>query len=238
MKIAWVVGHQILPALTGGHLRSASLVRALAASGADIKVYALTGRRQDFRLFAGVNASSPVPGVEQWVDRRLLHGTFQALGRRLSIPHLWQGVLPGRLTRLSHLKAIINDCDVVVCDFPFATPMLRRVTPETKPLFMNSHGIEYELVRQTYWRERVKACETAAATFLDGLIACDRDDLTFYRRQRPTLPCVHVPNAIVADEYAPILEKRLTLRRQLGVAAEERLILFAGSSFWREEVDS
>ena len=232
MKLAWVVGHQILPALTGGHLRSASLVRALAASGAAVRVYALTGRREDLRLFAGVTADSPAPGVEQWVDRRLLHGSVQALGRRLSVPHLWQGTLPGRLTSLARLRAIVDDCDAVVCDFPFAAPMVRRVTPAAKPLFMNSHGLEYELVRQPYWRERVKAREAAAAALVDGLIACDRDDITFYRQQRSTLPYVHVPNAIVADDYAPVPEARRSLRRQLGIAADERLILFAGSAFW------
>ena len=85
-SVAWIIGHQIFPTMTGGHLRSAGVVRALANQGVKVKIYALTGRRSDLGKAKGISMTEPMPGVEQWVNHSLIHATIQGISRRLGWP--------------------------------------------------------------------------------------------------------------------------------------------------------
>jgi hypothetical protein len=107
MNIVLLSGFRIFPTNTGGHIRTASIARALARMGHQVLIYSSAGRQADYSLRNVFGRSFRVDSIEANLSEEthlgLGYGLLQACARRLDIPRVWQhalmkrGIVPRRL---------------------------------------------------------------------------------------------------------------------------------------------
>lgn len=245
-KVLVVGGYRIFPAMTGGMLRTTAIARALARMGCNVTVYALAGRREDYRHrgeAVGRHLRTPIEArlvMETHVGP--VTGLAQAVSRRLGLPRFWQyallrlGLVPRRL------RELLREADIVLCDSPLAPPVPGPWSG--KPHFLISHNLEFALLRQgnaverrfAPWMERI---ERAAPARYRDILVCSQQERDFFHacaggagRQLPLLR-----NGVDAQAYTPLAGDRRRLREELGIAEDEWLLIFTASA-WTPNVEA
>ncbi len=236
-RILVLCGFRIFPAQTGGHLRTGSIARALARLGYPVHMYALAGRQEDYR------PGKPPYRVDE-IESRLTEethlgwtiGMIQTVMRRLGHPRRWQYELLRRGWIPARLRKALQEADLVLCDLPYCPPVPGPW--RDKPCYLISHNLEHVLLEQGNAAERRHAAwmaqieRRAPQTYRD-IIACAQSDLSFFR-QHDTSASRHLPLVgcgVDARAYRPAAGVRERTRAELGVADDERLVVFSGSHF-------
>ncbi len=241
-KIVLVSGFRIFPMNTGGHVRTGSIARSLASMGHEVLIYSLAGRQSDYfgrgpdgKRRRGYLRDALGPNLVEETHLGLGYGLLQALTRRLGYPRVWQVALMRRGLVPARLKAALRAADIVICDLPWCPPI--RGPWASKPCFMISHNLEYRLLEQGSPRHRrfagwMRRIEADAPKRYRDIFTCSDEDLAFFRSHdsgRLTLPLIRCgvdPHRYVVPEGT-----RQRVRAELGVADDERLLMFSGSGF-------
>lgn len=229
---------RIFPAETGGQLRTAVIAKALARLGHQVRVYAIAGRREDYRDrgAARFRIDEIEPNLSEEIHLGLGYGIAQALTRRLRIPRVWVLALLGAGWVPQRLRALLDSADICVSDMPWCVPV--PPCARNKPWLLLSHNLEHRLLEQSHWRERpfapwLKRVEASVPARYQGVLTCAADDHAFYAAHDAQARCSLVPVgcAVDARDYSFPPGMRERTRGDLGVADDETLFVFSGSSF-------
>lgn len=229
-KALFISSLQIYPALSGGQLRSAHFCEALASQGFEVTLYSLTGRKEDYirRRLTFQNRLSE--NLVEVVDMNPLFGILQKLSYRLHLPPLWvTGVLNLHLPK--GLKQLLNEADLVVLDFPFLMPLLKRIQGKA---WVNTHNAEYEL-----WKDRprlsrfVKNLEVKCFNNAEKIIFCSPQDQQKFIDAVPMLAQKSeiVPNGLNLKNFQSLQDRRHEVRSRLQIDNSKKVFLFSGSSY-------
>jgi hypothetical protein len=235
-----VSGNRIVPAATGGQVRTISIARALARLGHSVHIFSIAGRKDDYRpanLRRGTTAEEVIePGLKESIHLGLTNGLIQTLFRRLDYPRLWQyhllarGLIPGRL------KQALQQADIILSDLPYCPPIPGPW--RHKPWFLISHNLEHKLLEQASprqqrfaaWMQRVEA--DAPQTYTD-ILACAEEDRVFFQahdsRSRLAVPIVRC--GVDPRLYSLSPETRARIRAQLNLSEQDWVFVFSGSGF-------
>lgn len=240
-SILLLTGFRIFPTNTGGHLRTASIARALARLGYRVRIYSLAGRQGDYRWRQlGTRAPHHItelePNLLEETHLGLAFGLLQTASRRLDYPRYYQhqllrhGIVPGRL------RSALRQADIVLSDSPWCPPVPGSWSG--KPWFLISHNLEHRLLEQAPPRHRFFASwmrrmeESAPRQFRD-IFACAEEDHEFFRRHDPSgrlrLPIVRC--GVDPAAYRAPAATRERVRGELGLSEEDTLLIFSGSRF-------
>ena len=236
-RIVMISGFRIFPAESGAHVRSGGIARALARLGYDVVVYSLAGRRPDYRM---LNPASAIVSLEHRLIEEthlgLGFGVLQAANRRVDLPRYWQYPLLRRGLIPAGLKSRLDAADVVISDTPFCPPVARFRA--RRPWFLISHNLEHRLLEgatgmRRLFASRVRAVEAEAPSQYTDIFACTEDDQAFFlahdRSGRLTAPIVRC--GVDGQAYVPDPDVRDRVRRELGISADERVLLFSASAY-------
>ncbi len=237
-KIVILSSFRIFPAETGGQLRTAVFAKALARLGHEVRVYAIAGRREDYRSRGDTRfrIDAIEPNLTEEIHLGLVFGILQALTRVLGLPRVWVPVLLWLGWVPRRLRDALEWADVCVSDMPWSRP----VSPfdRSKPWLLLSHNMEHRLLEQGRRRERIfaapiKRLEAAVPTRYRGVFTCAADDHRFYEAHDAAHQCRLTPVgcAVDAGAYRSPPGMREAMRAELGVADDETLFIFSGSSF-------
>src|SRR6188768_2752585 len=149
-KVLLISGFRIFPTSTGGHIRTASITRALARMGYDVRIYSLAGRQGDYALKHALPNSYRLDHIEpnliEETHLGLGFGVLQTIGRRRDRPRTWQAGLLQRGWVPLRLKQALEEADIILSDMPWCP---RIPGPwSKKPWFLVSHNLEYRLLEQ------------------------------------------------------------------------------------------
>lgn len=236
-RIAILASFRIFPAETGGQLRTAVFARALARLGHEVRVCAIAGRREDYRSRGTVRwrADEIEPRLVEEIHLGLGFGLTQALTRVMGLPRVWvpaalgAGLLPARL------RQTLEWADICISDMPWCLPV---ASGEAKPWLLLSHNLEHRLLEQGSTQERwfagtLKRLEAQVPARYRGIFTCAGDDYAFYQAHDPDGRCPLTPVGCAVDARAYVARDgdRERMRAELGVAEDETLFVFSGSSF-------
>jgi glycosyltransferase involved in cell wall biosynthesis len=239
-KILLISGFRIFPTSTGGHIRTASITRALARMGYEVKIYSLAGRQGDYSLGHVMPNSYRLdqiePNLVEETHLGLGYGLLQTIGRRRDVPRTWQHSLMSKGWVPLRLKEALREADIILSDMPWCPqipgPWL------AKPWFLVSHNLEYRLLEQSTgaykdaaaWMKQLE--ESAPAQFTD-ILACAEEDQKFFRthdrsgqKKIPILRGGVDPKAYIAPTGS-----RERVRAELGLTEQDTLLVFSGSKF-------
>jgi glycosyltransferase involved in cell wall biosynthesis len=244
MKLLFLSGLQVFPPISGGNLRSSSLATALARHGFDVFVYSLVGRKPDYLARRPSSIQAWPEGIPEFVDRGAAGFLAQWGSYGLALPPLWitgylraaarsprEALLPARL------RQKLAWCDAVVSDFPFLHPIFAVPSARGKIRVLSTHNVEHHLFddragwRQRLLRAAVRDLEIRAAQACDVLVSCCADDARFFAANAPGRQPVLVPNGVDLRRFAGIEAHRSEARRELGLADDVKVVLFAGSKW-------
>jgi glycosyltransferase involved in cell wall biosynthesis len=240
LNIVLISGFRVFPSISGGHVRTASIARALSRMGHRVLIYSLAGRRGDYRLsdlFRGWRRVDQIElNLSEETNLGLLFGLLQAIGRRLGYPRVWQhfllrsGIIPHRL------KLALRSADVIFCDMPWCPPIAGAFRGRSWVLI--SHNLEYRLLEQGPPRHRrfaawMRAIECAAPSRYQEILACAEEDRDFFRSCDPggrlRLPIVR--NGVDPEAYRAPAGARERVRAELRLEEADTLLVFSGSGF-------
>jgi len=240
MNIVLVSGFRIFPTSTGGHIRTASIARALARMGYRVLIYSLAGRQNDYSIGSVFGRGFRIDALETNLSEEsnlgLGYGLLQACARRFGFPRAWQhtlmrhGIVPRRL------KAALAAADVILADMPWCPPVPGPWAG--KPWFMISHNLEFRLLEQGSPRHRrfaawMRGVETAAPQRYHDIFACAEEDRDFFRARdasgRLQVPLIRGGVDPIAYVVPPGTRERT--RAALGIRDSDTLLVFAGSGF-------
>lgn len=233
-RILYLSGYQIFPPFTGGHIRAANIIRGLARSGCEVRVYSLGGRRPDYKNRISSSVSTVDSNISEYVYRGLLRGVVQGVFQRLQIVHFWQTIVGFTIHRDPLLRHWLNWSDTVIINHSYAYTFLRRA--KNKNRIINSHNLEHHVWIDSWWKKHllsplIRKIETRAARSADAVWCCAPDEELFYREAHPTLKTYPVPNGVFPESYQKNSRLRTTIREQLGIMDWQRVILFVGSDY-------
>lgn len=226
-KILVVSGLQIYPPESGGMLRTSSLIGALAARGFDVTVYSMMGRKPDY--LAGKSSGTEVIAerLREYVDRGRFWAALQFATYKLGLPPFWiTAVLSLRAPR--KLRELLAACDAVIIDFPFLFPVANATT---KPVALNTHNVEADLWPSRWMKRLVANIERRATKHVQHIFCCSENDRLFFSSLIGTERTSVVPNGIDTMRFAGMADERLPLRTALGYQPDDRVLLFAASTF-------
>lgn len=239
-SILIVSGLRIFPVNMGCHVRTGGIARALARMGHRVRIFSLAGRRDDYGPLSAVRRASSVaeiePNLSEEIHLGLLTGLLQAVGRRLDYPRVWQYALLQRGVIPRRLKELLGQSDIVICDMPWCPPVPGPWSG--KPWFMISHNLEHRLLEQSSTHHRraapwMRAVEAQAPRRFRDILACAEEDRDFFRQhdlgERLILPIVRCGVDPAAYEAPPGTRERV--RAQLGLAEQDRLLVFSASRY-------
>lgn len=219
-------GIQVFPAESGGHWRTASLCKRLAEKN-EVVLHSLTGRKKDYLKGAKSGVSYMSHGLTEYVDRNRVSGFLQWASYRLGLPPLWLTAL-ALLWPSKALRAELSKADVVVIDFPYLFPLWRH----TRGLnVLNTHNVEHRLAKP-WLRPLVQMIEKHAASICDTVLACSREDREWFDLQLGFARKTEIfKNGADPKRFQLPAGVRRQTRESLGFKPDEKVILFAGSSF-------
>ena len=237
-RIAIVSSFRIFPAETGGHLRTAAIARSLARLGHEVRIFALAGRRDDYRRRGGriSRVDTIEPNLTEEVHLGLGLGVAQATTRILRTARAWVPLVlaSGRVPR--RLRDTLDWADVCISDQPYCVPV--RGFDANKPWLLLSHNLEHRLLERGPWQERMFASwlrriEAAVPSRYQAVLTCADDDRQFFAEHDRDSRCRLVPVGCAVDPGAYQVggEVRARLRTELGIADDETVFLFSGSRF-------
>jgi glycosyltransferase involved in cell wall biosynthesis len=240
MNIVILSGFRIFPTSTGGHIRTASIARALARMGYRVMIYSLAGRQDDYSVASVFGRNFRIDAIETNLSEEtnlgLGFGLPQVCARKLDFPRVWQYALMRRGLVPQRLKAALTAADIVLADLPWCPPVPGPWAG--KPWFLISHNLEYRLLEQGTPRHRrfaawMRAVETAAPQRYRDIFACAEEDRDFFLAQRAAgsarIPLLRGGVDPKAYEVPPGTRERT--REALGMRDSDTLLVFAGSGF-------
>ncbi len=237
-KIVILASFRIFPAESGGQLRTAVVAKALARLGHEVRVYSIAGRREDYRErgAARFGVAQIEPNLSEEIHLGLGYGLAQAATRHLRIPRAWVLAMLGGGHVPQRLRAALEWADICISDMPWCVPV--PPLAQRKPWLLLSHNLEHRLLEQSHWRERafapwLKRVEASVPGRYRGVLTCAEDDRAFYAAHDPQSKCPLIPVGCAVDSldyrFPPGMRERQ--RGELGVADDETLFVFSGSSF-------
>lgn len=242
LKILIISGWKIFPTETGGHLRSGSFAKALARLGHEVRLYSLAGRREDYQRSSPLLALHVGGYFEQEIEAGLIEevhcgwllGLFQALGRRLGQPRVWQYLLLERGWIPRRLKKALARADLIIYDLPYCPPI--RGPWGHKESYLLSHNLEHRLLLQGSSRERawsawMQGVEARARQRYKAILACAPEDQQYFLSQKGAAPVALLQNGIDSRAYQRDSAERERIRALYGLGPEDWLIVFSGSRF-------
>ena len=242
LKVLFLSALQIHPPRSGGTLRSFGLVNALRRHGLDVRVHSLTGRKADYLARRPSSVQVWPDGAEERVDRGLGSLVDWLAGYVVAPPPVWISARlaagassPGERLLPRALRQQLRWCDAIVADFPFCAPVLRAPSARGKLRVLSTHNVEHHLIdarrgaRHRLARALVRRLEVRAARACDVLVSCCAEDARFFEAHARVPRAVVVPNGVDPGRFRGWEADRAALRRELGVAAGDKLLLFTGS---------
>ena len=238
-NIVLLSGFRIFPTSTGGHIRTASIARALARMGYRVLIYSLAARQADYSIGGVFGPGFRIDEIETNLSEEsnlgLGFGVLQACVRRLDFPRVWQHNLMRRGIVPRRLKRALNAADIILADMPWCPPVPGPWA--AKPWFMISHNLEFRLLEQGPPRHRrfaawMRDVESAAPQRYHDIFACAEEDRDFFRAHaggRLRIPLIR--GGVDPLAYAVPPGTRERTRAALGVAESDTLLVFAGSGF-------
>jgi glycosyltransferase involved in cell wall biosynthesis len=163
-------------------------------------------------------------------------GALQAFFRRVGVPRIWQfeilrmGIIPSRL------RDELSRSDIIISDFPFCPPVPGPWS--NRPWFMISHELEFRLFEQGSTTERrfarwMRDIEQSAPARYRDIFVCAQEDRDFFRAHdaegRMRLPYIRC--GVDSRAYTWADGVREGVRRELGLGADDLLLLFSGSRY-------
>jgi glycosyltransferase involved in cell wall biosynthesis len=226
-KILVVSGLQIYPPESGGMLRTSSLIDALVARGFDVTVYSMVGRKRDYLAGRPSGTEAIKERLREYVDRGRFWAALQFAAYRLQLPPIWITLVLALHTP-QKLRGLLASSDAVIVDFPFLFPAARSTG---KPVALNTHNVEADLCRRPWMKRLVATIERRAAQSVRHVFCCSEGDRSFFAHHVGIDRTSIVPNGIDPTRFAGIDVERGPLRATLGYTDEDRVLLFAASSF-------
>jgi len=239
-KILIISGFRIFPSNTGGHVHTSGIARSLARMGYKVTVYSLAGRSEDYGIASVFGQRHRVDPIEtnlvEETNLGLLYGLAQSAGRRLDQPRVWQYHLMRRALVPGRLRKALADADIVMSDLPWCP---RIPGPwSSKPWFLISHNLEHSLLAQGNAFHRryaswMKDVESAAPSEYSDIFPCAEADRDFFHAndQSGALRLPIIRCGVDPKSYEVPAGTRERIRNELGVAAEDILLVFSGSKF-------
>lgn len=225
---------QIFPPRSGGEIRSSNLINSLAEDGYKVKVYCLTGRKNDYvKRSSKVKAHRISPTVEQVVFISPLTGFLQFLCYRLNFPNIWASGLLLTFGLPTSFKRGIRGGGLVIIDTPHAINISKYV--DKTRLFLLSHNIEKDCWKKKSfgWLKSFFAFlhERKAAKAVSTVMTCEKTE-SFYYRQLGANDVIVIPNDARHIRLPPQrLDYYKRVRDFLGIDEDETLVLFAASRY-------
>lgn len=226
-KILIVSGLQIYPPESGGMLRTSSLIGALVARGFDVTVYSMIGRSSDYRAGKTSSTETIHDRLREYVDRGRFWAALQYAAYKLRLPPFWITTALSLHTP-AKLRELLTSAEVVIIDFPFLYP---AAAATNKPVALNTHNIEANLWQSSWVKRLVALIERRAARNVQHIFCCSETDRAFFAPLIGATNTSILPNGIDLSRFAGIAAQRLSLRTALGYKPEDRVLLFAASSF-------
>lgn len=249
-KWLWVTALPVHPPISGGMLRSFSLVNSLRHHGIDIRVHSLTGRKADY-VARRPSARTLWPGgAEEYVERGLSSALKWAGGFVFGTAPVWitaqlaaEAAVPGSVFLSRQLRDSLAWCDTIVADFPFTYSIFSAPVAREKLRILSTHNVEHHMYEEGgAWRTRlmrasVRGVETRAARVADIVVCCCAADARFFETEANVQRCIVVPNAIDLHRFEGIGLERIAARRDIGVADDVLLFVFSASQ-WGPNVEA
>jgi len=227
VKILVISGLQIYPPESGGMLRTSSLIGALTARGYDVTVYSMMGRKPDYLARKRSGTEVINERLSEYVDRGRFWAALQFATYRLGLPPFWITTVLSTYMP-SKLKELLAAHDAVIIDFPFLYPATRSTK---KPVALNTHNVEADLWPSSWIKRWVAKIERRAARNVQHVFCCSESDRAFFAPLAGANRTSVVPNGINLARFAGITEERSAMRAKLGYKPEDRVLLFAASTF-------
>lgn len=208
-------------------MRTSSLLGALVARGFDVSVYAMVGRKADYLARKPSGIARIRERLAEFVDRGRFWAALQFIAYRWDLPPFWITLVLALYTPRK-LKEMLAAADAVIVDFPFLYPSIRSLG---KPTVLNTHNVEADLWKRPWVKRLVARIERRAAAAVRHVVCCSPGDQAFFAalvgKERTSV----VPNGIDLTRFDGIAALRAPLRASLGYTAQDRVLLFAASSF-------
>ena len=239
-RIVMLCGYRIFPPSTGGNVHSTTIARALARMGYQVLVYCLAGRREDYMAQRGRRVSfrrtQIEPGLEEETNLGAGFGLTQAIFRRAGVPRVWQFELLRRGVVPRRLREALLQADLIVSDFPFCPPVPGPWSG--KPWFMISHELGFRLLEQGARLDRLfsrwmRSIEAGAPSRYTDIFVCAAEDRDFFRAHdtQGRLKLPYIRCGVDSRAYVAQPGVRERVRTELGLAADDWLLIFSGSRF-------
>ena len=231
--------HCPFPANNGAKMRSAALLRALAAEKHAVTLLAFAQRNEPFdqaplRSLCDAYHFLPLelPALSSGAAWARRVRTFPS-----SIPFaIARFAVPGMRALLARTLESAR-FDALICDTPFGAANL----PATElPLILHAHNVEHDLIRQyahlarnpgirayaTLEGARMRRWEQKIARQAAVILACSAADRGRFQRLAPGTPVVVAPNVICLSEYtaAPV--------------GDDRTLIYQGGMDWMPNRDA
>lgn len=239
-QIVILSGLRVHPVASGGQLRTVGVASALARLGYRVEIHSLTGRRPDYAAWRPWQSNHQVeqlePGVCEITYLGLEPAVRHALSQWLGYPRLWMQAMvrAGRLP--ARLRAALRAADAVIADHAY----IPRApgAPGNPPWYLLSHQLEHRLLEQgpPAMRRRapdMRVHEAGIPGSFTDVFACTEEDRDFFLAHAApgTLRAPIVRCGVDPRHYAWTPDLRERTRAELGVASDERVLMFAGSAY-------
>lgn len=186
------------------------------------------GRKKDFLALKPSGAELVGTGIQEYVSRNWIRAGLQYPSYWLKLQPFWVTEWLKVLTP-STMQRTIAQADAVIVDNPFMYPAARKAG--ARPVVLNTHNVEADLVPPGWQKQRVAATELAAARRADAVVCCsarDRDHFAGLIGKEKTLV---VPNGIDVTRFAHLAPMRAAQRQALGLGDDAKIVLFPASFF-------
>lgn len=222
---------QIFPVCSGGQIRSASIIKALASRGWKVNVICLTGRKIDYISLKASESVMIEPSVSQYVNRGIVNGLLQFLCYKLQIPDIWLSVFPLKLTIPSNVKSILEHCNSVVIDTPYSHSFLKLVRNRYTVLI--SHNCEVERWQKVNFGRVKKVIarlfESRAASKVHAALVTTEEEKKLYSGYKCSNIFL-VPNSPLPEFFASKLHFPMS-RESLGFGSSDTVLVFPASKY-------
>ena len=242
IKILILSGLRVWPVSSGGQLRTSGIACALARMGYDVVVYSLTGRRSDYRGYRPWRTQHLIECIETRLCEETYLGAAPALAHAVSRyrhhPRSWMLSMTQRGDLPRQLRQHIDGSAAIIADHSYISPSPESAADSSRPWYLLSHQLEHQLLSQGNAADRrfapiMEAHERNASRLFTDVFACAETDQRYFRAidSTGTMDVPIIRCGVDSTRYAWSEADRLETRAQLGISAEDTVVLFAGSRY-------